>query len=208
MLRRARWGLAVALLGLVAGSATNVRAAEEKFSGQLSADEFAAAGLNKLTAEELARLDALVRAHRNGEIDQVRVETAAKVREETTAKVRAETVAQVKAELAAAPAGEPKAKEEGSLLHRLRVKLTPGTDIEYATVETQLVGSFRGYKPGTILTLSNGQRWRVVDGEYWSPASEANKPRKVVIQAGAFGAFFLQIEGIGRPKVKIVSNPQ
>lgn len=185
--------------------------AAEDFSKRLSAEDFAAAGLSKLTPAELARLDALVRAAHRGELAEVRATTAAQVREETRAQVRAETTAQVKAELAAeakASAGVAAAKEEGSLLHRLRVKLTPGTDIEYATVETQLVGSFRGYKPGTILTLSNGQQWRVVDGSYWSPASEADKPRKVIIEPGALGSFSLKIEDGGRPKVKIVSNPK
>jgi len=182
-------------VGWVVVLAVSAMAAED-FSKRLSAEDFAAAGLGKLSPEELARLDALVRGERSGELDRVRAETAAKVAAETTAKVKAEA----RAEAAAKPA------TEGSLLHRLSVVLAPGTDIAYAAVETTLVGSFHGYEPGQILTLSNGQQWRVIDGRYWSPAKEADKPRKVIIEAGALGSFFLNIEDGGRPKVKIVKN--
>ncbi len=179
--------------------------AAEDFSQRISAQDFAAAGLSKLTPEELARLDALVRAERNGEIAQVRAETEEKVKEETTKRVREETTAKVKAEMVASA---PKEAEGGGLFHRLRVKLRPGTDIEYAAEQTELVGRFRGYEPGTVLSLANGQKWRVVEGSYWSPAREAEKVRKVTVEPGALGSFFMEIEGVGRPKVKLVSNPE
>jgi hypothetical protein len=163
------------------------------FSKSLTPEEFAGAGLGKLTPDELARLDALVSGRHTAEI--------AHVRAETTAKVRAETTAQVKAEVAAA-----KPAESTSLLHRMRVVLTPGAEIAYEKVETQLVGPYRGYDPGTVLKLANGQEWRVVEGSYWVSAKEANKPRKVTIEPGVLGSFYLAIENGGRPKVKIVGG--
>lgn len=167
----------------------------EEFSKALTAEEFAGAGLGKLSPEELARLDALVQRQRSGAVAQAR--------EETTVKVREETAAKVKAEMATASAAKP---EGDSLLHRLRVKLTPGTEIDYERVETQIAGSFRGYEPGQVLTLSNGQQWRVLEGNYWAPAKTASRPRKVVIESGTFGSFFLSIEDGGRPKVKYVGQ--
>ncbi len=179
MKTRARWiGCVVLVAGWTASAA--------EFSQRLTAEEFAAAGLDRLTSEQLAQLDALVNREKSGEL----------------ARVREETSQQVKAEIAAAE----KKNESGSLLDRLRVVLTPGTDIEYAAVETAIEGPFRGYKKGDVLRLANGQRWQVIDGDFWAPAKTANKPRKVVIEPGSFGSFFLAIEDGGRPRVKIVGG--
>lgn len=155
-----------------------------EFSRRLTPDEFAAAGLAKLSPEELTRLDALVRA---------RAEPARA--EETAAAGRDH----------AAKTDETSERPRG-LRERLRVVLTPGTQIDYTTLETQLGESFRGYAPGQILKLANGQRWRVVDGKYWSPPKSADQPRKVVVRPGAFGSFFLEIEDGGRPKVVYVDT--
>src|SRR4051794_7926463 len=188
-MRLFRRAMSVVLVGV---SILFVSARAEEFSKTITAEDFASAGLGKLTPEELARLDALIQVQKNGEVARVRVETAAKVEADTTAKVQAETTAKVKAETTAqvqaettakikAETAAAKAADSGSLLHRMRVVLTPGTDIEYATVETELKGSFRGYQPGSVLTLTNGQQWRVVEGNYWAPAKKADQVRKVVI---------------------------
>lgn len=168
---------------LVALGVVALRAQE--FSKTLTPEEFAAAGLGKLTPDELARLDALVQAQRSGEV--------AKVKEETAAKVRAEVAAE-------------KPAHEGGMLHRMRVLLTPGTQIDYERVETSLKGPFRGYEKGSLIHLANGQIWQVTDGSYWSPKKEENKPRKVVIEPGSMGSFFLWIEDGGRPRVKFAGN--
>jgi hypothetical protein len=169
---RSRWF--VLLLVVTIGDA-------KEFSHSLTPEEFAAAGLNKLTADQLARLDALVGKKEAVVVSRVQAEAAAK-----------------QTETAAAP--------RPSLLSRMKVVLTPGTEINYESVETNLVGSFRGYGPGTLLTLANNQEWRVVEGSYWVPAKHADRPRKVVIEPGVLGSFFLRIEEGGRPKVKFVRN--
>ncbi|MEO6004720.1 MAG: hypothetical protein ABIS43_16315 [Opitutus sp.] len=171
-----------------------------EFSKALTAEDFARAGLGKLTPAELERLDELVQAQRTGEVARVRDETAAKVAAETTVKVQAETTAKVKAEAEAAHTAD-----SGSLLHRMRVILAPGTEIEYASVETEIKLPFSGYDPGTVLTLTNGQQWRVESGKYWAPA-KSGQARKVIIQPGALGAFFLQIQDAGRVKVTKVGS--
>jgi hypothetical protein len=152
------------------------------FSQTLTPEEFAAAGLNALTAEQLARLDALIARKEAAVVTRVTKDVTAKQKEVA----------------ASAP--------HQSFLNRMKVVLTPGTEINYESVETSLVGSFRGYQAGTVLTLANDQQWRVVDGTYWAPAKNADRPRKVVIQPGALGSFFLEIEDGGRPKVKFVRN--
>jgi hypothetical protein len=159
------------LFGLGTGVATLIA---KEFSKTLSPAEFSAAGLTKLSAEELERLNALIEKQRSG------------LPKSNAAQQQAPAI----------PGNSVKAPRTNSVM------LAPGTTIEYAQVETQLTGSFRGYEPGTVLSLANGQRWRVVDGTYWASAKSADKVRKVVIEPGVLGSFFLRIDDGGRPKVR------
>lgn len=171
-----------------AGLVVAVNAAE--FSRSLTPEEFAAAGLDKLSAAELARLDALVQARRERD-----------AAEHDAAAIASRDAATTNASGGAKPSSP-------GLFARMRVVLKPGTEIAYETVETEITSGFRGYEPGKVLTLANGQRWRVVDGNFWAPARDANKPRKVTIEPGVLGSFFLRIEDGGRPKVKYVGMAQ
>ncbi|MFZ5657678.1 MAG: hypothetical protein ACOY37_11605 [Pseudomonadota bacterium] len=36
---------------------------------------------------------------------------------------------------------------------------------ERVPVESRIAGSFRGWQPGLVLALENGQRWRVTEGD-------------------------------------------
>jgi hypothetical protein len=178
---RQRWR-ELFLMGVLVVVAASKGAGAE-FSETLSSDEFSAAGLSKLSAEELSRLNALIQRQRrsDGERKEQRTSGSGTTGLETSSPT---------------PSAKASARE--------RVVLTPGTAVEYAKVETHLRGRFRGYEPGAVLTLANGQRWRVVDGSYWAPAKDADKLRKVVIEPGVLGSFFLRIEDGGRPKVKYV----
>ena len=62
-----RWLVAMGMI-VVAGGA--VRAAEADFSRTVRAGDFAAAGLGKLSADELRRLDALVRDFKSGALER------------------------------------------------------------------------------------------------------------------------------------------
>jgi hypothetical protein len=210
------------LAGLGFGGLTAVMAAEP-FSRQVTPEQFRAAGLEKLSPEELARLDALVQGYRvapggrettaprpvakapaapaDAEAAESRVAAA-----EARARLAEQAAAAAK-EAARAAQAEQKRAEEGFLTKAKRVLLTPGTEITYEKVETQLTPPFRGYEPGTVLMLSNGQRWAVIDGQYWGPRSEENRTRRVIIEPGVLGSFYLRIEGAGRPKVKFLSGP-
>lgn len=183
-------------------------AAEEKFSKTIPPGDFSAAGLAKLSPEELARLDALIRDYKSGALAAAQREAAAaaeaRVRAEAKA-ARAEEearAAKLAADAKAKAAEEAAAKKaETSLLARAKVLLTPGTQIDYAAVESRIAGEFRGWSGRTVFALENGQRWQSAgEGTYVSPpiASPAVK-----ITPGLLGTFWLNVEGV-KSRVKVV----
>lgn len=199
--------IAWALVSYVCVAAAAVRAAEDNFSKSVPASDFSAAGLGKLSPEELARLDALVRDFKSGALEAAKKEAA----REAEARVKAESKARADAEARAAKAeakaiaatAEAEKKSEGSLLQRAKVMLTPGTKIEYSTVDAMLVGEFRGWQPKTVFTLDNGQRWRVTSSDSYVTGTEPGM--KVKIVPGALGTFWMHFEGHRqRAKVEIV----
>jgi len=195
-----------------------VARAQDSFTKSLTPAEFEAAGLGKLTPEELARLDALVHAQQTGAVSKAKEETtkvvaaavreetaktvAAQVREETTKTVTEEVRAQVQAE--DQKAAQKQAKS-ASFIDRFKVVLKPGTEIEYTTLDATLAAPFHGWEEGTIFTLTNGQRWKVIDDDrYWAPAT--GKPVHVRIVPGILNGFFMEIENGGRPRVQFLGN--
>ena len=104
-----------------------------------------------------------------------------------------------RAEAEAAAKARDKRPDEPSLLARAKVLLTPGTEIEYTTVESRIVGEFQGWQRGTTFKLENGQRWQVTDGdEYVHPRMTAPAAK---IVPGMLGSFWLVVDGATR-KVK------
>lgn len=186
------------MLVLAALLAVNTGRAAD-FTQGLSPQDFTAAGLEKLTPAELARLNALIEARLTGTASQIRQEAHQQAEAEVQKRVATEVDQRVKTELAQRQPSE-------SLLHRMKVMLTPGTEITYATVESTIVGPFLGYQQGTVFTLANGQKWRVLEGSYWSPKSDADRVHKVVIKPGLLGSFTMIIEGAGWAKVQIISR--
>jgi hypothetical protein len=179
--------LLLVLLGVEAARA------DDSFTKSLTPTDFEAAGLGKLTPDELAKLDALVRGQQTGAV--------AKAKEETTKAVAATVRQQVQAE--DRKASQPKASSPG-FIDRMKVILKPGTEIEYTTLDSTLVGPFRGWHRGTVFTLANGQTWVVTDtDDYWAPT---DKPVHVRIVPGTLGSFFMEIEGGGRPRVKFMGT--
>jgi hypothetical protein len=176
-----RWILA-GVLGV--GLAGLAGAAERAFSQAIAPADFAAAGLAKLSPEELARLDALVRVHQGGGGGRV--------------------PAQVATGPAAAPAAAvaaPEAKAAPGLLAKAKVILTPGTAVEYEAVKSRIVGEFNGWEARTVLVLENGQRWQVASGSTYAAPPVMNPA--VEIASGALGTFWMKIEGV-RIRVKVV----
>jgi hypothetical protein len=184
-----RLTLAVAL---ACGAAA--RADDSSFTKGLSPADFEAAGLGKLTAAELARLDELVRGQQTGAVRRATEETAKTVSATVREQVQAEDR---KAAQKQAPVG---------VIERMKVLLKPGTEIEYTTLDSMLVVPFDGWRKGTMITLANGQRWVVTDSAHYWVIGEENRQRHVRIIPGALGGFFMDIEGCGRPRVKFVGS--
>lgn len=208
--------IAAGVFWFVAAAGAATRAADEvKFSTTVPAGDFSAAGLAKLTPAELARLDALVRDFKSGALEQARRDAAvaAEARVQAEAKAaRAEADAQAaradaRAKAQAAETAVKNAekvaekKAEKSLLARAKVLLTPGTEIEYSTVESRIVGEFRGWEGRTSFRLENGQRWQTAgESTYVSPPL-MNPAMKIV--PGVLGSFWMTVEGI-KPRVKVM----
>jgi len=184
--------------GLVLGGViltTAGAAAEEIFSQAVRPGDFAAAGLAKLSPEELMRLDALVRDFKSGALARAQREAAA-------AEARAAQAEQRTAAATAAPApAEPAKKGEVGSSARTKVQLTPGTEVEYATVESRIAGEFRGWELRTVFTLENGQRWQVTGGESYVTSPVPGPAVKIA--PGIMGAFWMTIDGV-RSRVKVV----
>jgi plastocyanin len=184
------------LIGVAALGET-VRA-EEKFSRAVRPEEFAAAGLAKLTAEERSRLDALVEAYKTGALATARREAEAAAAARVAAEARA-AKAERAAEEAKAETKQTK-KAEAGFLAKAKVMLTPGTEVEYLAVESRIKGRFTGWEGRTVLTLENGQRWQLANAEsYYTP--EMDGP-KVVITPAALGGFWMSVPEI-RKKVRV-----
>jgi hypothetical protein len=191
--------------------------AAEPFTQSVPPAEFNAAGLGKLTPAELTRLDALVQRYRAGELEAARRTAAAEAEAKAREQVRvagAEAEARATAQVQAAQAEATTAKAQTTAQARgakgggiagffAKVILPAGTEVEYEKAETEIVGVFAGFTPGTVIVLANGQRWRVVSGSYvTAPMPEV---RKVWIEPGVLGSFFLRFEGVGvQPKVSAV----
>lgn len=194
------------------------RAAEIEFSKSLSAEDYQAAGLDRLSPEERARLDALVAKFRQSETVAAReaAETARVAREkaeaamlaqreaEAVAKAAKEEAQRAKAEAKAA-AVESKASEKG-FFAKAKVLLVPGTQIEYAEISSTIEGTFEGWSGRTVFRLANGQRWQVANGDerYFVPPE---KNVVVQIRTAALGGFWMYFPSLDkRVRVKLLGE--
>jgi len=176
---------------LVCGALATLAPAQD-FTTTLTPAERAAAGLDRLNADELAALKAVVERYKAGEVAEVRQQAATAV-----------AAAREAVEARPAPPPPPSAKPASgpSWVAGLvsAVKRAPGTT-EDETLHSRLVGDFRGWTKGTILTLENGQRWQVSGTDaYNTPPIAAPAVR---IKPGAFNSFWMSIDG-GGPSVRV-----
>ncbi|HEY5079381.1 MAG TPA: hypothetical protein VII43_06020, partial [Opitutaceae bacterium] len=138
--------------------------ADDSFTKTLSPEDFQAAGLGKLSPDELAKLDALVRGEKAGAVAKAKEETTQVVTAAVTEKVTATVTEKVTATVREQVKAEDKKAEEkkaasASFMQRVKVVLKPGTEIEYSTLDAMLVPPFHGWEKDTIFRLTNGQKW-------------------------------------------------
>ncbi len=163
----------------------------QDFTATLTPDERRAAGLDKLDATELARLQALVERYKAGQVSVIEAEAARKV---AAAEAKAKEV-------------EERATEKGEGPSWLRALVTlqrvekKGAVVEELTA--QLAGTLRSFSGKRKFTLNNGQEWMMIEDSYYAGPPCVNP--EVVIKPGAFGTFWLQIrEAPLRVRVKPV----
>jgi len=67
-------------------------------------------------------------------------------------------------------------------------------------IQSRIAGAFAGWSGGTVFTLENGQVWRQVEPGVFSVLLDQPK---ITVRKGAFGAFYLGVEGYGS-RIKVV----
>ncbi len=102
----------------------------------------------------------------------------------------------------AAAAAPTVAQQEAQFGLETRRKPDDETPAAVRAVSSQIPGRFEGWVAGSRFTLANGQVWQVADGS--SASYRLNDP-KVTVRRGAFGAYYLDIDGANNsPRVKRV----
>ncbi len=185
--------------------------ADTGFLKTLPAEDFATAGLQKLTPEELARLEALVQRYKTGEVAEVRQQAEAQVSASQQEAEKKIVAAETKARDAEAKANEAemKAREAKTKAAAAPAKKQPGWFTALITLnrasekpekeeplESRLAGDFDGWNGRSIFSLENGTRWvqqNKTDTYVYSPV--VHSPR-VKIKPAAIRGFWLEIEGV------------
>jgi hypothetical protein len=185
--------------------------ADPGFVKSLPPEDFATAGLQKLTPEELTRLEALVQRYKAGEVAEVRQQAAAKasvsqreaeqkvVAAETKAReaeARADEVAKASRAKAAAPVTGK--QQPGWFKALVTLNLAGEKPDKQEPLESRLVGSFQGWNGHSVFTLENGTSWvqqnKTETYAYWPVISSP----KVKIRPAAISGFWLEVEGVNR----------
>src|SRR5450432_1018064 len=188
-----------------------VARADSGFLKTLPPEEFTTAGLQKLTPEELDRLEALVQRYKTGE--QVDVRREAEARSSASQKEAEEKVkvAEAKAEAAEAKAKEAARKRAEAEVEAAAspVKKQPGWFTALLTLNragekpekeeplaSRLTGDFVGWSGSTVFSLENGTTWvqqNRTESYIYSPTLHSPK---VKIRPASIRGFWMEIEGV------------
>jgi len=179
----------------------------QDFTRTMTADERAAAGLEKLSAEELAKLKAYVERYKSGAVAVVQEQaeqkvaaTEAKVKEAEQKAVVAEEKAKVaETKIANAAAAE---KKSGPSWFRALVTLQETSEKPAAAeaIVSRLVGDYDGWTGRTLFRLENGQIWQQAGGS--ERVDDTRHSPEVKVYPGMLGSYWLEIEGV-RERVKV-----
>ena len=159
------------------------------FARTLTPEKIRAAGLAKLTPEELAQLETLVQEYKAGESASAPPATTAS--QTTTA--GGNPAAQV-------PSPEVKPSKllpswVGALLTLERIGKK---GVKSEAMENRIKGEFSGWEKRTLFRLENGQVWTQVNDDSYVHAPVLQSP-KVKITPASFGTFWMDVEGVNQP---------
>ena len=178
-------------------------AAPPSFSASVSADQAAAAGLDRLSPAQLAALDSLVEQYKGGELAAARAAAA----RATAARQAAETeaaqakAAAVRAEAAQAETQRAAAPKSPGVFARAKALLHPPRAAAESVVESTIVGSFHGWEPRQVFVLASGERLQVSnDDHYFTPP--VDNPRVELVRA-SFGGFWMRFPDLGGVRVRV-----
>lgn len=135
----------------------------------MSTADFTQAGLNKLQPAELAHLQEWLTTHAS--------ELAAAV---PASEVKSASVA----------ANKTPSQASGWFGH----KSPSSTEQSSRIVVSPIAGSFDGWQKGSILSLQNGQKWRVSDDSVLTPSKPLQNP-EATVKPGAIGGWILKVKG-------------
>lgn len=168
--------------------------AEERFSQSLTSADFAAAGLNRLSADELAHLDRLAQVFQ------------ARAAQGTPAGFTPSKGINTR------PRGTAPAAPESTVVHpadREGFRSEPARQVKKtapSAIETsRIIGTVSGWDPRTKFSLENGEVWTVANYDYYT--CPAVKDPVVEIRPAAFGGFWMRIGSLPEVRVRLVSKP-
>ena len=170
ILSRPRFMLLLALLAPAGAVFAQQSQQASSLEQQMGSADFQQSGLNKLSPEELAHLQKWLSSH------APELAAAIPASEATSASVAAN--------------GKP-AKD--SWFDRLRSHESKA-GVPNNTVVSRIVGNFKGWGPGTTLSLQNGQKWQVADDSSLSIFKPLDSPQ-VTIKPGMVGGWIMKVQG-------------
>lgn len=143
----------------------------------MSPEEFKAAGLDKLNADELQRLNAWLQG-----------------RDAAAMQVAPAAAVAPAAQVASTP--QPAAPPIKAQYRKNDPELQAAGPAVVELVESRIVGYFEGWRKGTIFKLENGQHWRVTDDRRFESPSIDSPP--VRIKAAMMSSWLLQVGDYNR----------
>lgn len=146
---------------------------------RLTPEQRRATGLDALSTEQLALLNALLRNDDTGRVAEAASAAA-------RAAARADSMAEV-----------------GREAREVLTRPAPGSHViglDDEPVHSRLSGEVSGWEPGHVFVLQNGQQWKVLKGEM--RLSKPLQSPEIVVLPGIAGRWFLQVDE-DMPKARV-----
>ena len=190
------------LMGVWMAGAASAQGAEP-FSQRVKPEEFGAAGLAKLSAGELARLDALFEQY-SGRRAEAPSATEPKAPTRATSAPTVTAPVPTAATVPAATVAQ-KGGDDGLLAKAKKVFVRPGTRAEATAIAGQIDGWFDGWTRDTTWKLKDGTRWRA-DNHQPPLMIRPVKDPTVKIYPAAVNGYWLELPELEQ-KVRVVQLP-